>query len=169
MVTTPLARRVSELPTKFQDRLNRLEPKPDPTWGISARYWANPTWSTVCLAVFFLALFLPPDGFPIRLCYFYHLFGVDCPGCGMTRGLSNLWRGRFVSAVGYHWFTPATFIYLILQSSFLFIGETARTRVVGILNRHDRLFRKAWIWGIAAFLVYGIARSVGQLLLKVQV
>ena len=71
--------------------------------------------------------------------------------------------------MGYHWFAPATYLYLVAQSAFLFSGAGARTRVVGILNRHDRLFRKIWIWGIAAFLVYGIARSVGQLLLKVQV
>ena len=86
----------------------------------------------------------------------------------MTRGLSNLWRGRIDTAMGYHGFAPVTFLYLVGQSAFLFIGDDKRGRVVEFLNRHDRWFRNVWIWGIVAFLVYGLARSMGELLLNMR-
>jgi hypothetical protein len=36
------------------------------------------------------------------LCLVKSIFGVDCPGCGMTRALSALAHGDFVSAIQFN-------------------------------------------------------------------
>lgn len=37
------------------------------------------------------------------ICLIYNVFGVRCPGCGMTRALSCAVHGRFKQAFQYNW------------------------------------------------------------------
>jgi len=143
--------------------LDRIEPKPDPAWSPSARFWANPAWSLFCCAFLVTALFHPPNGLPFRFCLFHALFGLDCPGCGLTRGLSNVWRGRIVSAVDYHLFAPVVFAYLALQSVFLGAPVRLRLRVVSFLNGNDFWIRKTSFLGVVLFFVYGVWRMLAEL------
>lgn len=46
---------------------------------------------------------------PLRI-----LFGLPCPGCGMTRGFLSLLRLDFASAVTAHPLSPAFFLLLLL-------------------------------------------------------
>lgn len=48
-----------------------------------------------------LGLFDPSDAGPV-LCPFRALTGLDCPGCGMTRALGRLARGRVGPALDYN-------------------------------------------------------------------
>ena len=43
------------------------------------------------------------------LCLIYNIFGVRCPGCGMTRALSCAVHGRFKQAVQYNWLVVVVF------------------------------------------------------------
>lgn len=36
------------------------------------------------------------------LCLFKNLFGIDCPGCGMTRALSALGHGDYLAALQFN-------------------------------------------------------------------
>ena len=46
---------------------------------------------------------------PLRI-----LFGIPCPGCGLTRGFLSLLRLDFASAVRMHPLSPAFFLLLLL-------------------------------------------------------
>lgn len=48
------------------------------------------------------------------VCPFRILFGLPCPGCGMTRALTALLRLDFSSAVRLHPLSPAFFLLLLL-------------------------------------------------------
>lgn len=138
--------------------LESIEPHPDPSWSLPARQWANPKWAAIC-AAFLLATWLhPPQGMPMRLCAIRLALGVDCPGCGMTRGLSHLWRGHWRESISHHPLSPITFGYLAFQSAFLFLGVRARARIVGMLNRASGvLVGLSWV-GLSAFMTFGLIR-----------
>ena len=38
----------------------------------------------------------------IRICPFYYLFKIPCPGCGLTRGLINIMKLDFITAMQYN-------------------------------------------------------------------
>ena len=52
--------------------------------------------------VFFL---VPTSWFESRrsMCLIYNIFGVRCPGCGMTRAISCAVHGNFKQALRYNW------------------------------------------------------------------
>jgi len=46
------------------------------------------------------------------LCLFYHLTGLPCPGCGLSRSFVSLGHGHFVEALHWHPLGPALFLLL---------------------------------------------------------
>ena len=142
--------------------LDNLTLPMDSSWGVAARVWGDARWSLLCLA-FLLAVFLhPPDGFSFRLCLFHLIYGVDCPGCGMTRGISHLLRGHMITALQYHPFSPLVLAYLIFQSLSLFLPLEFKRQVAIGLSRHEaKLGILFWIL-VSSFLLYGLGRAMVQ-------
>ena len=54
-------------------------------------------------------------------CIFKKLFGVCCPGCGLTRSLRALLRFDIISSFKYNIFGPILFIIIVIGSIFLII------------------------------------------------
>lgn len=55
--------------------------------------------------------------FSINLCPIYHLIGVPCPSCGMTRSYIELFKGDVQSAFQMHplfWLAPIFILILVL-------------------------------------------------------
>lgn len=72
-------------------------------------------------AVFAASLLLPlPHGSSGRIghlpsiCLFYHLTGLPCPGCGLTRSFVFLGHGHFREALHWHPLGPALYLVLAL-------------------------------------------------------
>ena len=65
----------------------------------------------IWVAVYPLLLELTGIGCPIRF-----VFGIECPGCGMTRALVSVLRLDFASAFAFHpvWFVPPVAAILVL-------------------------------------------------------
>jgi hypothetical protein len=147
---------------KVKGLMDRIEPKVDPAWGLPAQTWANPTFALFCLAFLLGTMIHPPEGLPFRLCALHQVLGVDCPGCGMTRGLSQLWRGHFIMAIGNHPFSPLVFAFLVFQSMFLVLSKKTRLDVVQVLNRHETGIR--WLFWVSAgsFLAFGVFRAAAE-------
>ena len=82
----------------------------------------------------------PPAG--PRLCPFHWLTGLDCPLCGLTRGLFALAKGHWTDAVRLNALAPLAAIMLL--------ALIARGRWVGAL----------WMGGLGAFAIYGVFRVV---------
>lgn len=144
--------------------MESMQPRADPSWSLPARQWANPKWALICALALFATCIHPPQGMPMRLCAIRLALGVDCPGCGMTRGLSHLWRGHWAESLAQHPLAPVTFGYLAFQSSFLILGGRARLRVVGLLNRADGALAGLFWVGLIAFMTFGLIRMWLELL-----
>jgi len=70
------------------------------------------------LVALLAATFLPLPRLPV--CQFKALTGLPCPGCGLTRSMMAISRGRFAQAYAYH---PFGFVlYLILLTAVLLMG-----------------------------------------------
>lgn len=69
-------------------------------------------------ALLFLVLvasaLLPIRGLGIETCWWHYLFGVNCPGCGLTRSFISLAHGRVADAFGYNWMGPPLFLGTVL-------------------------------------------------------
>ena len=86
--------------------------------------------------------FTPPADPSVRLCGFHWLTGLDCPLCGLTRGLFALAKGHWSQAIHFNALTPLGFAMLFAV----------------VLNAP--WLARLWTFGIAAFAVYGIYRLV---------
>ena len=70
--------------------------------------------------------FLPDYPFP-PLCSMRSLFGVDCPGCGLTRSVIHLVHGRVAQSLAVHHLGWLLFLIIVvpvpLRIWYLFRGE----------------------------------------------
>ena len=60
-------------------------------------------------------------------CFFNSLFGIPCPGCGMTRAVTSAIRFDFISAFQYHamfWSIPVLYLY------FLYDGHLFKNKIL---------------------------------------
>lgn len=68
------------------------------------RRYRTQLWVLAGFAGLFLLLWATGIG-----CLFYHITGIPCPGCGMTRAMLSALRGDLASAWRYHplfWLVP---------------------------------------------------------------
>jgi hypothetical protein len=90
------------------------------------------------------ALYLAgPQAHPAwTLCGFHWITGLECPLCGLTRGLCAFAKGHFREAFAFHALTPLAFAMLFT----LFWEHPLRG--------------KLWSVGIAMFGLYGVWRLI---------
>jgi hypothetical protein len=76
------------------------------------------------LGLLFALMFVPTSFLESghSLCLFKNLFGIECPGCGMTRALSGVLHGDFAGAFQYNKMIVAVFPLL----AYLFIKAVAK-------------------------------------------
>ena len=99
--------------------------------------------AAAALSVFaVLWYFTPPMDPSVRLCGFHWLTGRDCPLCGLTRALFALAKGRWSQAIQFNALSPLGFTMLFA----LILDVAWLTRL--------------WVFGGAAFAVYGVCRLV---------
>jgi hypothetical protein len=97
-------------------------------------------YAGIAAVVAVLWWFTPPAG--LQLCGFHWLTGVECPLCGLTRGLCALAKGHWAEAVHLNALTPLGFAMLLA------------------LFWRGRWTARLWSTGVAAFAVYGVWRVV---------
>jgi hypothetical protein len=71
---------------------------------VSARLFAVMVLATTFVALLYLRLFnpsTPGEGF-YPACPFHTMTGLNCPGCGITRGLHQLTHGHVLTALNYN-------------------------------------------------------------------
>lgn len=69
-------------------------------------------------------------------CIFKALFGVACPGCGMSRAMFSVLKLDFVAAFAYHpmfWSIPILYIYFLLDNG-IFKSKLWDGLVLGLIG-----------------------------------
>jgi hypothetical protein len=93
--------------------------------------------------LFAVLYFAAPQPHPAwTLCPFHWLTGLECPLCGLTRGLCAFAKGHWSEAVAFNALTPLGFAMLF-----------------ALFWRH-RLAGRLWSLGIVLFGIYGVWRAV---------
>jgi hypothetical protein len=64
-------------------------------------YIGKPKFYFICLFIFIV---IPTSFFESghSICIIKNVFGVECPGCGMTRAISSVFHGNLVGAFQYN-------------------------------------------------------------------
>ncbi|MBX3271212.1 MAG: DUF2752 domain-containing protein [Sandaracinaceae bacterium] len=115
-------------------------------------------WSTGLASVMLGASFLLPEsGMGLPLCWIKALTGLPCPGCGLTRSITNISHLHFADAAGFHPFGfPLYALSLVLVVAL--VWPRARRTLVRSLVRHDALARRAYWAFVGSFIVFGVGR-----------
>ena len=69
----------------------------------------------------FLGLFIITKFFPFSLCPIQNIFGVSCPGCGLTRAFIAIMSLDFNSAIKLHILSIPIFVGILLYAFFCLI------------------------------------------------
>jgi hypothetical protein len=95
-------------------------------------------------ALLFAVLYFaaPPPHPAWTLCAFHWLTGLECPLCGLTRGICALAKGHWREAAGFNALTPLAFAMLF-----------------ALFWRHPLTWR-LWSFGIVLFGLYGLWRVI---------
>lgn len=88
-------------------------------------------------------------------CLFYHMTGLPCPACGLTRSYVCIAHGQLSQAFVWHPLGPvlfaATVFYWLDALSWMRCGRP-------LLPGRERLQRGVGTWGLVAALIFGFAR-----------
>jgi hypothetical protein len=106
-----------------------------------------------------ILLCMPPDGIPgVELCYFRHLTGLPCPGCGLTRSGAHLFRGHLGQSIGYHPFGLLIFPAMAVLGMVGLAPRPWRQAVRRELaHRRWGLEMIFWVVGIS-LIIFGLVR-----------
>jgi Protein of unknown function (DUF2752) len=79
--------------------------------------------------VAFLQVSLAVLGLPAWQCPFFHLTGIPCPGCGLTRATLLLLHGDWRQSLALHAFAPLFLFALLILAFVSFLPAEASERV----------------------------------------
>ena len=88
-------------------------------------------------------------------CAFKATTGLDCPGCGMTRGLHSLLNGDITRALSHN-----ILLVAILATTVVWFGWNAIARRTGRRELHFEFKRNAWIAIGLAVVAFWVLRNL---------
>jgi len=130
--------------------------------------WFNPVFSSIldspperiALAGFgALQVGLHMTGLQGWACPFKAVFGIPCPGCGLTAAMDQLLHGDVDAAFHTHAFAPISLIAFLVIFAAVLTPASLRDKMVAGINRFERNYgMTAWVlsalilyWGIRLF------------------
>lgn len=85
-----------------------------------------------------LQLILFSAGLPGWPCPVLHLFGVPCPGCGLTRAITLLVHGDLQASFSFHAFAPVFLGGIVIAGLSGVLPEKARGPVIDTVETFER-------------------------------
>ena len=113
----------------------------------------------VALAVIIAAVVHPARGLGVPFCMLKLQFGIDCPGCGLTRSLSCAVRGMWQDAWHYNAFGLPLFGILVSVVLYGLLPGTIARQLAVVRARRARIVRFGIGVVAAAFLTHGAVRA----------
>lgn len=99
-------------------------------------------------------------GLPGWACPFKSLFGLPCPGCGLTTATDQLLRGQFSASLQTHAFASIFVFSFLVMALVLFLPEKQRKSMIAWIARFEqRTGVMALI--LVALLIYWVIRLAG--------
>jgi hypothetical protein len=98
----------------------------------------------------------PPDAGP-SMCVFRASTGIDCPGCGLTRGFRAMGRLDAASAFRYNPLGPALFLGALAYWVFTLLAVCSGGRV-RVPTWWIRVRTPLFYGGLALYLIVGLGR-----------
>lgn len=90
-------------------------------------------------------------------CPFFHVLGIPCPGCGLTRATLLLFRGDWNQSIAFHAFAPVFMMALITTSATAVMPRKIRDRVIPVIETMERRFGLTSFF-LLALILYWLAR-----------
>ena len=110
-----------------------------------------------------LAFLLPADGLGVDLCWFYSATGLPCPGCGLTRSVTNIAHFEPAMAWRYNPFGFAAFGLMLSMVFFALMPQKTRDTAHKHLETHKVGFQAALFTMLAALMFFGVGRLIHHL------
>ena len=133
------------------------------------KIWYTPSFSTLIdnraegLAIVgsgALLVGLHLAGLPGWACPFKSVFGIPCPGCGLTTATGQLLRGQFSASLRTHAFAPIFLFAYFVLTVLLFLPEKQRQSSIAWVARFEmRTGITALV--LTALMVYWVIRLAG--------
>lgn len=98
-------------------------------------------------------------GIKAFVCPIRAVFGIQCPGCGVTRGSLALLRGDWGQALAFHAFTPVFLAGAVLLAVGVAVPPGARDRLADLVESVERRTGMTMILLVAA-AIYGLTRNL---------
>jgi hypothetical protein len=99
-------------------------------------------------------------GLPGWACPFKQLFGIPCPGCGLTAATGELLHGQFSLSFHTHAFAPLFLGAFLLMGLALFLPKNVAQVLIAFIGRVEtRTGLTAWF--LTALMFYWVARLMG--------
>lgn len=76
--------------------------------------------------------------FGIRICPFFNIFRIPCPGCGLTRSLKLLFTGHVKESLQYNILGVILLVAFLIYMIFIVFGH--KKDFDNFLNKHKRIF-----------------------------
>ncbi len=91
---------------------------------------------------------------------FFHITGLPCPGCGLTRSCISLLHGHPLESLRYHLFGPLLLAGILLMVVLAFLPARVRSPIIRVIAA---LERRTWIVPIlfVLFCLYWPLRLAG--------
>ena len=116
----------------------------------------------LALLLWTVAIFHPPHRLDLPLCWWKATTGIPCPGCGLTRSVSCTAHGMFAEAWQYHLFGPVWLAVATAGAGVRLLPRRFQDRIRTSRKRHLRVGISAYLVLVAAFLTYGVVRTLGH-------
>jgi hypothetical protein len=99
-------------------------------------------------------------GLPGWACPFKSLFGIPCPGCGLTTATGQLLHGQLIASLHTHAFAPIFVLAFFVMAVVLFLPEKQRVSTVAWIAKFERCTGMTSLV-LAALLLYWVVRLAG--------
>jgi len=99
-------------------------------------------------------------GLPGWVCPFKAVFGIPCPGCGLTEALYELLRGHPVTSLRVHAFAPLFLMALFVLLVSILLPKGWREKLIAVIGRSET-HTGFTAWVLSGLMLYWVIRLFG--------
>ncbi|MEQ8790919.1 MAG: DUF2752 domain-containing protein [Pirellulaceae bacterium] len=118
----------------------------------------SPFATAFAVVALVLSMFLPSDGLGITVCLFKSLYGLPCPGCGLTRSVTCISHLQFAKAWDYHPFGMLVYALFVANVVLIVVPKAGRESLKGWMAVNEPWLKPVYLAMVLSFLTFGCFR-----------